>query len=328
MGKPAFESATSATELDVKSQVAATIIKAMEEGVAPWQKPWGVNSLSPINPTTNNAYKGVNRILLGLSGRSSNQWVTYQQAAEKGWQVRKGEKGTMIVKVVEVNHNASKGQDREGEIDQERKAFALKRYVVFNAEQIEGIPPSPQESEKPFVDVPKANAVIEAMQEKGGLLMIYGGDRAFYSPKLDEVRMPPKRAFKTEYDFFSTAFHELSHSTLHEKRLNRTNALGQKWGDEAYSMEELRAEISAAILASETGVNAHLSKEAVRFHNEQHASYLQSWVRVIKNNPMAIFSAAKDAEAMASYILGLEKQMTAMAPHKEWVEEYERTCAP
>ena len=325
MGKPAFESTISATEMDVKSQVAATIIKAMEEGVAPWQKPWSVGSLSPINPTTNNGYKGVNRILLGLSGRSSNQWMTYQQASERGWQVRKGEKGTMIVKVVEVPRKDSGEPQQDGELSQDRKACVLKRYVVFNAEQIEGMPPSPQENEKPFVDVPKANAVIQAMQEKTGLVMIYGGDRAFYSPKLDEVRMPPKRAFKTEYDFFSTAFHEISHSTLHEKRLNRTNALGKQWGDEAYSMEELRAEISAAILASETGVNAHISKEAVRFHNEQHASYLQSWVRAIKKNPLAIFSAAKDAEVMASYVLGLEKQMTAMAPHKEWVQEYERT---
>lgn len=342
-------------KIDVKSQVAKTLIEAMEHGDTPWQKPWKAQALSPINPTTSNGYRGINRILLSLSGRSSNLWMTYRQAAANGWNVRKGEKGTMIVKVVEFDREDRNSQGgREGgcgaggggshsgrggghgghgesgpkeQGDKDRKALALRRYFVFNAEQIEGMPQQEAEAtnDKSFDVAEKAEAVIQAMKERTGLLVIHGGDKAFYSPALDEVRMPTKRAFHSEYDYFSTIFHEFSHSTLHEKRLNRTNAIGQKWGDEAYSLEELRAEISSAILSDSTGLSARCSPESMKAHVENHSAYLRSWIKAIEKDPMAIFSAAKDAEAMAEYVLEQERLFTAMAPHKEWVEEYEMT---
>lgn len=351
--------------IDVKSQVAKTLIEAMERGDTPWQKPWKAQCLRPINPTTSNGYRGINRVLLSLSGRSSNLWMTYQQAAANGWSVRKGEKGTMIVKVVEFD-KADQGRQGGHEIgggagsggtgsgsrsgrsgghgsgnggsqaahgdggvkeqgDKDRKAVALRRYFVFNAEQIEGMPQPEAEAanDKPFDVAEKAEAVTQAMKEQTGLLVIHGGDKAFYSPKLDEVRMPPKRAFHSEYDYFSTIFHEISHSTLHEKRLNRTNAIGQKWGDSAFALEELRAEIASAILSESTGLSAKCSPESMKAHVDNHSAYLRSWIKAIEKDPMAIFSAAKDAELMSEYVLAQERQMTAMAPHKEWVEEYE-----
>ena len=117
----------------------------------------------------------------------------------------------------------------------------------------------------------------------------------------------------------ATLMHECGHSTLAEKRLDRKEALGKRWGDAAYSLEELRAEICSAILAAETGVP--MSQDAD--HIGRHASYLNSWVKVIGNDPMVIFSAAKDADRMASYMLGLAQENVAMAAHKEWVAAYD-----
>jgi antirestriction protein ArdC len=333
-----------AARIDVKHEVAQRLIEAMEKGGAPWQRPWSVQSghaMRPINPTTQNGYRGINRILLALSGRSSNLWMTYAQAAEKGWQVKKGEKGTMIVKVVEIfrerdaavgggasgtdGHAGGAGSDAgSGQAENEqRKAFALRRYFVFNAEQIEGMPKVEEPAPIAFDPVEKAEAVIQAMKEQTGLMVIHGGDRACYVPSLDEVRLPPKRAFKSEYDYYSTAHHEICHSSMAPHRLNRAEAYAKKWGDSAYALEELTAEIGAAILSSETGVAR--SPELAASHLEDHAKYLRGWVKAIEKDPMAIFTAAKNAEKISEYVLCLERQMTALALHKEWTAEYDRT---
>jgi len=139
------------------------------------------------------------------------------------------------------------------------------------------------------------------------------------------VRLAAKKSFKSVYDLYSVAMHECSHSTLHAKRLNRTDALGKRWGDQAYSQEELRAEIASAILAAETGVQP--TAEQHEKHIANHAAYLQSWIKALRSDPSAIFSAAKDAERIAEYVLGLERKKVAMADHKEWVAEYEATPA-
>jgi len=316
-------------KVDVKSQVARTLIDAMEKGDTPWQKPWKSQALMPSNLTTNTGYRGINRLLLALSGRTSNLWCTYQQAAAKGWQVRKGEKGTMIVKVVEFarddkdqggasGSSGSASEGREAESAQ-RKCFALKRYWVFNAEQIEGAPQPERGTGQDFNPVEKAEAVVRALTEQTGLLVIHGGNQACYIPALDEVRLPPVRAFATPYDMWATKMHECAHSTMHAKRLNRTEAYAKRWGDSVYALEELTAEISSAMLSAETGVP--MSQDPV--HVQNHASYLRSWIKAIESDPMAIFTAAKNADRICEYMLGLERQMTAMAPHKEWIEEYD-----
>ncbi|MES2242116.1 MAG: zincin-like metallopeptidase domain-containing protein [Pseudomonadota bacterium] len=322
---------------DVKSHVAQTLIEAMEKGETPWQRPWSVNSMKPINATTSNGYKGINRQLLALATRSNssgigpyadNRWMTYQQALDKGWQVKGGEKGTMIVKVVEFDRAKEERGAKEGkgansgggeQSAERRKSMALRHYFVFNAEQVDGVPPMEQATDLAFDSVKKAEAVLTALKEKTGLLILHGGNKAFYSPKLDEIRIPHQKKFATIYDYYATAMHEAAHSTLHASRLNRTEALGQRWGDEAYAVEELRAEIASAILASETGVPMSQDPK----HLENHAAYLRSWIKAIKNDPMAIFSAAKDADLMANYMLELERERTALTPHKEWLAEHE-----
>lgn len=331
--------------IDVKSEVAKTLIDAMEQGNAPWQKPWHTQALSPTNPITGNGYKGVNRLLLSMAaradahGRLDSRFMTYKQAEAMGYQVRKGERGTPIVKVVSFDRDKDSGAaggDQSGngaggqgsEKDTERRASALRRYVVFNAQQIDGVPELAGEpTDTPFNSVERAEAVIAAMQEKTGLLVIHGGDKACYIPSLDEVRLPSKsnRIWRSEYDYFATAFHEISHSSLHESRLNRTEAIGKKWGDTAYALEELRAEISSAIIANATGVAAQTSPEHMQKHIANHAAYLQNWVKAVRHDPMAIFSAAKDADLIAEYVLGIERNYTAMTSHREWLAEYDAT---
>jgi antirestriction protein ArdC len=313
---------------DVKNQVAAALIAAMEQGNTPWQKPWSASSMTPINGATLNAYRATNRLLLALQGRSDPRWLTYRQAAEKGWQVRGGEKGTMIVKLVELAPGErSEDVDRQEGSEQsetDRKRMVLRRYFVFNAEQIEGIPPmEPQDPTQEFEPAERAEKVLQALREKTGLVVAYGGNQAFYDPKADKIQLPQRKKFRSAYDLAAVQYHEAGHSTLAKHRLGRRDALGERWGDEAYAMEELRAEICSAILAAETGVPMCQDPK----HVSNHAAYLRSWVAGVRKDPLAIFAAARDAERMADYLLGLERQLVAMAEHKEWVEEYERAPA-
>lgn len=323
--------------VDVKSQVARDLIEAMEKGDTPWQKPWGSQSMLPMNATTQNAYRGINRILLALSGRSSNRWCTFQQATAKRWRIKKGEKGTMIVKVVDLAgfgkdnspaslEEASRLLQESSEQDaKKRGGMALKRYWVFNSEQIEGMPEAETEPQADVEPTAKAEAIVRALTEQTGLIVVHGGNNACYVPALDEVRLPPVRSFRSQYDMWATKLHECAHSTMHAKRLNRTEAYAKRWGDEAYALEELTAEISSAIMAGETGVP--MSQDPA--HVQSHASYLRSWVKAITNDPMAIFTAAKNADRICEYMLGLERNMTAetrlMSPeHAEWTADYER----
>ena len=323
--------------IDVRSEVARTLIAAMEAGATPWQKPWAAAALKPVNATTGNAYRGANRLLLALAaktdadGRADPRWATYQQAKANGWQVRRGEKGTPIVKVVELPRTDARELGAGGATgsganvvggkdvpDQERKAFTLRRYMIFNAQQMDGPPQLEAPAPLDFNPVERAEAVMQALMEKTGLLVVHGGDQACYVPALDEVRLPPKKSFASVYDYYATALHEGAHSTLHKKRMDRQEAIAKRWGDQAYALEELRAEICSAILAAETGVPVGQA------HVENHAAYLRHWLDAVVQDPMALFSAAKDAERMAEYMLGLEKQMGALEVHKDWIHDYEQ----
>lgn len=318
-------------KLDVKSEVAKTLIEAMKEGRTPWQKPWSASAMRAMNPTSGNAYKGVNRILLSLSGRDDPRWMTYQQASQAGWQVRRGERGSPIVKLVEVARGSANeagpmageggGEASDGAPGKDGKAFALRRYTVFNASQIDGVPALEEQAPaSEFATITRAESMLCALKETG-LRVIHGGNQACYIPDRDEIRMPPRKAFHSVYDYYGTILHEGAHSTLHESRMDRREALSKRWGNEAYSLEELRAEICSAILASETGVPISES------HIRNHAAYLNSWIANLSRDPMAIFSAAKDAEAMAAYLLALEAKFVAAASVKDWVADYDTELA-
>ncbi|MYN11243.1 ArdC family protein [Pseudoduganella aquatica] len=306
--------------IDVKIEVAQTLIEAMKANNTPWQRPWSAQAMRPINAVSSAGYRGTNRVLLSLSGREDPRWMTYEQARKAGWQVRRGEKGSPIVKLVEF---ATKGPgEAEAQVEPGAEAGrigrALRRYVVFNAEQIEGIQPLPlREIISTEESVAKAEEVAVALSETG-LRFASGGASAYYNLAGDRIQMPPKTSFHSLYDYYATLLHECAHSTMHPKRLDRYEALHQRWGDEAYALEELRAEICSAILAAETGVPMS------RAHIDNHASYLNSWIKVLEKNPMALFSAAKDAELMSAYMLELAAKRVHGAAHKEWVEGYDR----
>lgn len=342
--EPASQSLSDAGPMDVKSEVARTLIAAMREGNTPWQKPWSAAAMLPTNCATGNGYRGVNRLLLSIAamesasggdGRVDNRFLTYNQAAAKGWQVRKGSRGTPIVKLVELGDGrdaddsgnptgaASKGGDKAS-----APRFALRRYTVFNASQVDGAPPLEDEAAPAFEPVDRAEAIMEALKQQTGLRIVYGGDTACYAPSTDQVFLPNKSAFKATpgvqaaYGFYSVALHECSHSSLAEHRLDRREALSKRWGDEAYALEELTVEIASACLAAETGVPIiHARPQA---HIDHHARYLNSWLTAIASDPMAIFTAAKSAESIVAYLLGLERQHAQLADRGEWLADYER----
>ena len=324
MGARVAIDAEGAPRVDVKSEVARRIIDAMKACDEPWRRPWDGAALCPINPATGNGYRGVNRILLSLSGRPTNQWATYRQAAERGWQVRSGERGTMIVKLVEVGANepadvsgAGDGASAASPREASAKRFALRRYFVFNSSQIEGMPqPAPREARE-FEPAQRAEAMVESLKALTGLKFEPQGMQAFYSPQSDVVRLPPKELFENRYDYWATALHECAHSTMAPHRLDRAEAYAKKWGDEAYAMEELTAELASAIACAEAGI------QGTHANGIGHASYLNSWVRVLERDPIAIFTAAKAAEGISEYMLGLEKKLVAANEHREWIAGYE-----
>lgn len=300
---------------DIRREITDRIIDALERGTAPWQRPWSVASMRPMNPTTGNGYRGINFVLLSLDGRGDSRWVTYAQAAKQGWQVRKGEKGRTIIKVIELDPDKSGASDSsqsDGDAAEKEsgRRFALRRYTVFNAEQIDGIPPLPESSEKDFEPCERAERVLEALKEKTGLTILHGGAEAFYQPKLDLIRLPPKKAFRTAEGYFSVALHEAGHSTGHARRIGRD--LSSRFGTEGYAAEELRAEITSAVLAAELGIPLAQSQE----HIDQHSSYIASWIKVLRDDKMEIFRAAKDAEKICDYLLGLEREYVNEMPEK------------
>lgn len=322
-----------AERVDVKALVNQTLIDAMEKEQTPWQKNWSVNSMAPKNALTGHGYRGVNRLLLSLSGggREDPRWVTYNQAASQGWQVKGGERGTMIVKLLDLARKPEEGvgsSDRDSPQDEaavKRMGLpVLMRYYVFNAEQIDGMPKRELPTDRENEAIAKAEAVMTALQEKTGLVVIHGRKQPCYVPATDQILLPRKASFSDSYAYFSCALHEAGHSTLSEKRMARREALSERWGDEAYGMEELRAELCSLWVGAETGIAHGLSDKDRQKHLDNHKAYLQSWIKAIKKDPHAIFSAARDAEKMSEYLLDLAREQTALEPHKEWLAEHER----
>lgn len=325
---------------DLRREVTQKLIEAMEAGNTPWQRPWSAQSLRPQNGVTLNSYRGINRLLLSLAGQefADSRWVTFGQAAANGWNVKRGAKGQMVVKLLDfgegrsASEQAGAGESRdqtqssETEAGSAGKRFGLKRYWVFNAEQVEGMPAMDEQPiQQDFDPVQRAENVMRALKERTGLLIMHGAAHACYVPDKDEVRLPHKKFFHSPYEYYATALHECGHSTLSDKRLDRHDALGKRFGDAAYSLEELRAELCSTYLAAETGVAHHAGQdtEAAKRHVENHAAYMKSWIEVLKKDPLAIFAAARDADLMATYLLDLERDWSATKERKQWVRAYD-----
>lgn len=296
------------TPRDYRQEVTDSIIRLLEEGTAPWQKPWDASgsTIMPFNPTTEKPYRGGNAMYLlavGMKrGYSDPRWMTYKQAAENGWQVKKGEKGTLIefwdVKPV-IGENSP--DDRPDETPERReKRLIHKVYTVFNARQIEHIPPL----------TPKKHTAFEAIQAGENILTHSGAaihhdqfDKAFYSRSKDSIHLPPREVFTDAPGYYGTALHELAHWTGHPDRLNRsTLTAAYRFGDTNYAREELRAELASMFLAAERGIP---------HQPERHAAYVASWIKALKDDKNEIFRAAQDAAKITDYILDLERDKPA-----------------
>ena len=289
---------------EIIEKVTARIIEQLEAGVKPWQCAWdrsGGQFGIPMNPKTKEDYKGINIPILwntaDLGGFKTNIWLGYGQAKELGGQVKNGAKGThgVIYKPLVVDDEKAK--------DGKRTIPMLKQFVVFNLEQIDGlehlIPPPPEEGQI-FDPIPIAEQILQ----KSGARLRENGPRAFYRRSDDSITLPDRFRFKTAEDFYATGLHELTHWTGHESRLDRK--YGNRFGDKAYAFEELVAEMGAAFLSAKLGLKGEL----------QHASYIASWIEVLKKDNQALIKAASQAQKAFEYLHALVDWQTVEAEAK------------
>jgi len=275
------------TKIDIYQEITDRIVGALEQGAAPWLKPWAegkCGGAGPHNAATGRAYNGINWLVLSCSSYTSDGWLTYKQAAELGGQVRKGEKGTHI-----VFWSFPKIQQADGTF--QTVPFA-KGYTVFNTQQCDGLDPAKLKGMEPVV---AGDTSINALAARVGAEVRHGGSKAFYTPQGDYVGMPTVEAFSSPDAYDATLAHELVHWTGHKSRCDR--AFGKRFGDDAYAFEELVAEIGSAFVCAQMGI---------ALENLQHSSYVASWLRVLKNDKRAIFTASSQAKRAAEFLIKTE----------------------
>lgn len=286
---------------DYRAEVTADIVRMLEQGTAPWQRPWesGKAGTMPFNPTTGKPYRGGNVVALSIAairkGYDDPRWLTYKQASDKGWQVRKGEKATQI----EFWEAKPGSKDDDAAEDEKRGRLIHRVYSIFNAQQIEGIPTLQLEPRKPFEPIDAG----EKMMANSGADIRHGGNRAYYTPSGDYVQLPHRDQFRDAPSYYETAAHELIHWTGHPKRLNRetlTKSKGFNSADQYYAREELAAEIGSWLVSLETGLP---------HHPEQHAAYVASWLEALKKDKNEIFRAASAASKACDYILSKNREL-------------------
>jgi len=276
------------TKNDVYEQVTDRIIAALEAGTVPWRKPWKALAGLPVNVRNGKPYRGVNVFLLGFAGYSDPRWGTYKAISEAGGQVRKGEKGTSIILWKPVK--------RKGEGEEQGSSYMLlKTYVVFNAEQADGLPELEREELREHEADERAEALVAGFKAAGGPGIFHEYDRAFYRPSADLVGMPKPEQFESSESYYTTLFHELVHSTGHEKRTGRV----EEWttfGSDPYAKEELVAEMGASMLAGLAGLEMA--------GGEQSAAYVANWLQRFKNDRKLVIQAAAAAQKAADMIAG------------------------
>lgn len=284
---------------DLYQDVTDRILAALEAGTKPWECDWIRTGLP--RRVTGEQYRGINILLLALTqgecGYRSDTWMTFNQAKAFGAAVRKGERGTPIVffkRLERTEQDPETGEDREIGIPM------IRGYTVFNVDQIDGLPDrfyaaGPGELEPKLRDE-LAEASIRSC---GASIAEDGGDRAYYRPSTDSIHLPAFDRFKSAGGFLATMAHECVHWTGAPHRLDRTK--GKAFGDVDYAFEELVAEIGAAMVCARLQIAGE--------HFDNHAAYVGSWLKVLRNDKRAIFRAASLAQAAADMVLakaGLE----------------------
>lgn len=304
---------TTSTRPDVYSRITDRIITDLAQGVRPWLRPWSADHAAGriTRPLRYNGipYKGINVVMLWsasmLKGYACPLWLTFKQALELGGNVRKGETGELVVYADRITRTET---DTKGEEVEHQIPF-LKGYTVFNAEQCDGLPAHYYAKAEPPALTPlqRIDAADRFFAAVGADIR-HGGTRAFYAEGPDYVQMPPFETFRDAESHAATMAHELIHWTKHDKRLARD--MGRvKWGDEGYAREELVAELGSAFLCADLGITPDV--------REDHAAYIASWLKVLKDDKRLIVSAASHAQRAADYLHGLQsRQVNAEAPEQ------------
>jgi antirestriction protein ArdC len=289
---------------DLYTTITGTIVAQLEAGCRPWHQPWNAahaaGGISRPLRCTGQPYNGVNVLVLWLTafekGYTCPLWLTFQQAKELGGHVKKGEKGTIVVY---ANTFEKKGKDEEtGEETTERIPF-LKSYTVFNGEQTEGLPGHYYARAVTPRNLAERLEHAEAFFARTKADTRHGGNRAYYSPSGDFIQLPPYDSFENRESYYATRAHESIHWTGHEERLTRSFD-SKRFGDDGYAMEELCAELGAAFLCADLGITPEVLSE--------HASYLATWLKVLKADKRAIFTAASHASKAAEYLHTFQPQ--------------------
>jgi antirestriction protein ArdC len=278
---------------DVYTRVTNQIIQAIEAGADKWEMPWhspDAALMCPVNASTGKQYRGVNILSLWvashMAGYQENTWATFKQWSDLGRKICKGEKATVGVfwKPIEVQTEEAS----EGESSEQGRYWVAKAFPLFNVQQLEDYVPPVLPERPEHQRIEEAEAFFASL----GADIRHGGGRAYYRPSSDHIQMPPFEAFVDPLAYYSTLAHEATHWTGAKSRLDRD--LSGRFGKESYAAEELVAELGAAFLAADLG----LSVDA----RDENAAYVQSWLKVLKNDSKAIFTAASLAQRAADFM--------------------------
>lgn len=290
-----------ASRPDLYTRVTRAIVEDLERGVRPWTKPWSAEHMAGrISRPLRHAgepYRGINVILLWSEalrcGYGAAHWMTFRQALALGGAVRRGEHGATVV-YAESLRRTETGDDGT---DVERSIPFLKAYTVFNVEQIDGLPERYRAAPPPNVEPPVRCAAADRFFGATGADIRHGGTQAYYALDADYVQLPPMECFADGEAYYATLAHECTHWTRHPTRLDRD--LGRKrWGDEGYAREELVAELGAAFLCADLGLELR--------PREDHAAYIGSWLEALNRDHRLIFTAAAHAQRAADFLHGLQ----------------------
>ncbi len=302
-----------------RKQLIDKVLENLEKENLLWNQDW-VSSGAPESAITGKKYRGVNNFFLTfismLEGYSDNRWATFKQMEDKGWTFKKDEEGKSLSKGKGVSVEYFEMRDKltkksfdrsvlDGMTADEQRSYMdenvywlRKHYRVFNADLIEGIPAIERQPINEQDKIERAENILDYWNENEAKI-IHGGSSAYYNVPTDEIHLPHREDFKTMPGYYSTAFHEIGHSTGKDTRLNRD--LGGGFGSESYALEELRAEIASMFLEQDLGI------ESTEGRVQNNAAYIQAWKNKIKEDPNALFLAIGDADKISKYIIAKEK---------------------
>src|SRR3981081_4572696 len=284
-----------AMKRDLYAEVSARIVAELEAGAAPWVKPWSASpgANTPCNAVSNRPYSGCNVVLLWMAqtdGYRTPRFLTFKQALEFGGNVRKGERGTKVYFVKQLQ-----GREHGGEDNSPTRLIPMMReYTVFNVDQCESLPDSIISGKPMRVRNPNTREELaDAFLHSSGADIREGHGEAYYVPSRDFISMPAFAGFKGADHFYNVAFHELTHWTGHKARLDRD--LKNRFGSRNYAAEELIAELGAAFLCAEFGFDGDV----------RNAGYIGPWIELLKADKRAFFTACSQASKAADYLRGL-----------------------